>query len=1123
MNIGGQLGGFSFAESRYFDLITNGVATVAYHVSVQGNTMTVLNGGTAADITVNSSAHMKISSGGTGLNNTIASYCSITVISGGIVSNTKFSGNGTLYISGGTAYNTKLVTGGHIYISSGGLAQDTEIGQNGFATVTDNGMLSNTILNSGGSMTCSSGGIAADTTIHWGTMSMYNGTHHGSLYIGSAGTVLASGGSIIDFTLTDRTASDDYLINDLARISGTPTYTITVDANQSEGEYKLAQGADSFTGTITIGDGTNNYGKLTVNGATLSYNDTEYTLTKTDGNLLLNVEKIPPAVFIYSSGELISSGSVLTNATLAKGADDLMHIYNGGTASNAVVKNGGSMCISSGGMAYAPIISGGSVQIMAYGQMDTAVISGGEITVYESGIVTAPVIYGGTLHVSSGATLSGATVSCWIANNTASSWGEVILYNDAQVKDSFLYDESVMHVFSGGVVSNLTMQNRTKLNLNPELNLYAGASANGVTAKSGARITLQQGAHITSASINYNTYMTLLQGASATSTTIKGGMTVNKNAVAESNIVNGGTMNISGGVVSNTTIQSGGYMNLSSGRAIDTTIAANGSMLTIMKGAEAINTIQSGGLIGVYGSMDEFTQRGGITHVYKDGSVSGLNFSRGTFTAHSGSIITDTRADMLGSIILSSGSIHRGKLHITNGATVTVAAGAVIDFTLSGRTAEEDYLLNDLTRLNGTPDFTITVSDGQMIGNYKLAQGAESFTGSITISNGTVTYGELTVNRLGISYNDKSYTLTENDGNLHLFISAVTPPENLQGSASGVSWQEIAGVNEYFVQYSTNNFASAITVKTAANAVDTYNLPPESSLWHVRTSDGDWSESMTIAGEERPRQSQLVKSDQDGALDLFFVSANSQWNYGYAASHHGSKGDWNGTGEQVGLSGKNKFEDVFIGSNDANILVLTDDAHGDALFVDDIYSAFPDEIEAQARIAEINEIRAGAGDDVIDLTSQRFEYIGDGVTVYGGLGNDVIWANSGENHLFGDVGNDRIVGGSDNDVIVGGAGNDRMHGGGGNDTFCLSSDWGKDTIEQLVNGSLTLWFESGSEDFWNAEAMTYSDGVNSVTIKGITADAVSLKFGDVETALAGAFDSFASEKIFEDQDKALLA
>ena len=87
---------------------------------------------------------------------------------------------------------------------------------------------------------------------------------------------------------------------------------------------------------------------------------------------------------------------------------------------------------------------------------------------------------------------------------------------------------------------------------------------------------------------------------------------------------------------------------------------------------------------------------------------------------------------------------------------------------------------------------------------------------------------------------------------------------------------------------------------------------------------------------------------------------------------------------------------------------MTDDANGDALFVDDIYTALPGTVaEQQARIAQIDEIRAGAGDDVVDMTSQRFACVGDGVKIYGGLGNDTIWANNGNNILYGDAGNDR--------------------------------------------------------------------------------------------------------------------
>lgn len=230
------------------------------------------------------------------------------------------------------------------------------------------------------------------------------------------------------------------------------------------------------------------------------------------------------------------------------------------------------------------------------------------------------------------------------------------------------------------------------------------------------------------------------------------------------------------------------------------------------------------------------------------------------------------------------------------------------------------------------------------------------------------------------------------------------------------------------------------------------------------------------------------------------------------------------------LTGKNKLADIFEGSDDANILVMSDAANGDALFMDDIYTALPGTIdEQQARIAQIDEIRAGVGDDIVDMTSQRFEYVGDGVKIYGGLGNDTIWANNGNNTLFGDAGNDRIVGGANNDVIIGGIGNDSLHGGGGNDIFCFGGDWGTDTIEQLDGGEITLWFESGSENNWNADTLTYTDGTNSVKVSGISADNISLKFGNDssdlydELAISGCFDDAASEKIFEDKNKGMLA
>ena len=305
------------------------------------------------------------------------------------------------------------------------------------------------------------------------------------------------------------------------------------------------------------------------------------------------------------------------------------------------------------------------------------------------------------------------------------------------------------------------------------------------------------------------------------------------------------------------------------------------------------------------------------------------------------------------------------------------------------------------------------------------------------------------------------------------------------------------------------------------NAVSIYNAPAGCTV-NVGYADEDNKRSVAIpeAGNSAPA---VWTAAEDGVTDVFLAKANGTWTAAYMAQHVGSVNDWTGTQELVDLGGKNRLGDFFAGAaTDANVLLLTDDKNGDALFVDDVYTALPGSVaEQQARIACIREIRAGAGNDVVDMTSRRFEYVGDGLTVRGGDGDDTIWANKGDNMLFGDAGNDRIAGASGNDVLAGGSGNDRMHGGGGRDVFTFGSNWGKDTVEQLADGNVTLWFLSGNAANWNAAALTYSDGANSVAVSGVTADKITLKFGDdgsaqyAALAEAGAFADFTSENVFE--------
>ena len=326
--------------------------------------------------------------------------------------------------------------------------------------------------------------------------------------------------------------------------------------------------------------------------------------------------------------------------------------------------------------------------------------------------------------------------------------------------------------------------------------------------------------------------------------------------------------------------------------------------------------------------------------------------------------------------------------------------------------------------------------------------------------------------------------------------------ENLSGSASGLLWQDSAAVTPYKVEYSKDGFETTLSVTAPTTAVDTYGMPEGTYAWRVNDVEGP---SFTAVSSD---EAQKLVSDADGALDLFFGQAQGLWESNFAAQHQGD-GIWEGTKEQVLLEGKNRLADIFNGSEDANILVLTDDANGDALFVDDIYTA----LGGQARFSRIDEIRAGAGDDIVDMTSKQYDYDGSAIRIYGGDGNDTIWGGAESNILFGDAGDDRLVGGSGNDVLIGGAGSDTMHGGGGDDIFTFGADWGNDTVEQLAEGSVVLWFESGSEENWNAETLTYSDGTNSVRVSGCVD--VTLRFGADSELPAGAFATAASSKIFK--------
>ena len=175
--------------------------------------------------------------------------------------------------------------------------------------------------------------------------------------------------------------------------------------------------------------------------------------------------------------------------------------------------------------------------------------------------------------------------------------------------------------------------------------------------------------------------------------------------------------------------------------------------------------------------------------------------------------------------------------------------------------------------------------------------------------------------------------------------------------------------------------------------------------------------------------------------DTLNFYADSTWS-GRRSSRRTNVGspDYDGSGERVSIRGMGQSQDIFNGGSGVDTLVGTSSA--DAILLDDTRSSAQ---QSGPRLVGIEIINAGAGDDVVDLTSSRYTY-GD-VTVDGGTGNDVIWTNEGNDTLLGGAGNDRMDGGAGKDYLFGGSGDDVMAGGNMEDI--LQGGSGNDSLSDI--------------------------------------------------------------------------
>lgn len=96
----------------------------------------------------------------------------------------------------------------------------------------------------------------------------------------------------------------------------------------------------------------------------------------------------------------------------------------------------------------------------------------------------------------------------------------------------------------------------------------------------------------------------------------------------------------------------------------------------------------------------------------------------------------------------------------------------------------------------------------------------------------------------------------------------------------------------------------------------------------------------------------------------------------------------------------------------------------------------------------VDYVEGGEGDDLV------YGYNGND-EIYGGAGNDNLRGGNHDDVLYGEAGDDILLGENNNDILIGGLGIDTLTGGGGYDTFTFQSGGSFDNVDTITDFNST--------------------------------------------------------------------
>lgn len=379
-------------ENGILDLLSK---TSACDTTLSGGSM-VLSSGAVAAGTVLSGGSMVLLEGAAATGTILRGGSQILA---GAAENGAVLSGGTQFVSSGIAVSDTRLSGGSQIVSSGGSAVNTVI-DHGVQVVKSGGIASNTTLNNG-SLNIQSGGLLRDGSINnRALLSLASGAELGGVirvagFLAAHGAVTVQSGGRIDLLLEGRSPAASSIINSIGSItaatSGGLRITVTENMIAAGGSFRIADGADGYTGQIDLYLGTQSlqsfvWDERQLGGYTAVFrhagsagSSSVYLLKNQNSTLVFTLRDSFSDLVIGSGGDAMNhyfgNGEHGSGNRITEGG--VVNVYSGGTAAGTEIAAGGTMLISSGGtVSNTRILSGGYQYLQGIAD-GTEVASGG--------------------------------------------------------------------------------------------------------------------------------------------------------------------------------------------------------------------------------------------------------------------------------------------------------------------------------------------------------------------------------------------------------------------------------------------------------------------------------------------------------------------------------------------------------------------------------------------------------------------------------------------------------------------------------------------------------------------------------------------------------------------------